>query len=86
MTNLRRLYLLITLISILSVPVLAGERSSPPCAPGETSSPPCAAAQVTPDGSVAPGQTDTPPASNAAVTPSVAEIAVDLLQSVLSLF
>ena len=86
MKNLKRLGLSVTLLCVLSLTTLAGETNSPPCAPGETNSPPCAAAQLTPDDSVAPGQTNTPPASNTAVPPSVTEVALDLLQSVLSLF
>ena len=86
MKNLKRLGVSVTLLCVLSLTTLAGETNSPPCAPGETNSPPCAAAQMTPDDSVAPGQTNTPPASNAALLPSVTEVALDLLQSVLSLF
>ena len=41
---------------------------------------------MTPGDTVLPGETSSPPASNAADTLSVAEVAVDLLQSVLLLF
>jgi hypothetical protein len=53
--------------------------------PGILSTPPCAAAQVAPDDSVAPGETSTPNSSNARAE-LITEVAVDLIQSVLSLF
>ena len=86
MKNLKRLGVSVTLVCVLATAAFAGEVNSPPCAPGEVNSPPCAGAQITPADSVVPGETSSPPASNAAVTLSVAEVAVDLLQSVLLLF
>ncbi len=89
MKSLKRLGVTVALTFVLTVAAFAGETPTPPCAPpvpGETPTPPCAAAQMTPADSVAPGQTNTSRASNAAVTPSVTEVALDLLQSMLSLF
>ena len=86
MKNLKRLGVSVTLLCVLSLTALAGDTNSPPCAPGDTNSPPCAAAQVVPDDSVAPGDTNSPPASNSGAEYSIAEVAVDLMQSVLSLF
>lgn len=87
MKSPKRLGLSFVLVSVFALTVFAGQTRAEctPPAPGQTDTPPCAAAQVTSDDSVAPGQTNTPP-SNAEVTPSVTEVAVDLLQSVLSLF
>jgi len=86
MKNLKRLGVSVTLLCVLSLTALAGDTNSPPCAPGDTNSPPCAAAQVVPDDSVAPGDTNSPPASNSGAEYSIAEVALDLMQSVLSLF
>lgn len=88
MKNLKRLGVSVTLMFVLAMAAFAGETNSPPCAPpdpGETNSPPCAAAQTAPDDSVAPGETSSPPASNGE-TSSITEAAIDLLQSVLSIF
>jgi hypothetical protein len=88
MKNLKRLGVSATLMFVLSVVAFAGATQSPPCAPpepGETQSPPCAVAQLTRDDSLAPGETSSPP-SNAGDVSSVAEVALDLLQSVLLLF
>jgi hypothetical protein len=88
MKNLKRLGVSAMLIFVLSVVAFAGETQSPPCAPpepGETQSPPCAVAQLTRDDSLAPGETSSPP-SNTGDVSSVAEVALDLLQSVLLLF
>ncbi len=87
MKNLKRLGVSVTLLCALSLTTLAGETNSPPCAaPGETNSPPCATAQMTPDDSVAPGETNSPPASNSGAECSIAEAAIDLMQSVLLVF
>jgi len=89
MKNLKRLGVSATLMFVLSVVAFAGETQSPPCAPpdpGETQSPPCASAQMTPVESVAPGETNAPPTSNVGDASSVTEAALDLLQTVLSLF
>ena len=86
MKNLKLLGISVTLLCVLSMTAFAGETNSPPCAPGDTNSPPCAMAQVTSDDSVAPRDTNSPPASNSGAEYSIAEVAVDLLQSALSLF
>ena len=89
MKNLKRLGVSVTLLCVLAMAAFAGETNSPPCAPpdpGEVNSPPCAAVQMTPGDSLAPGETSSPPASNAGDTASVTEVAIDLLQSVLSIF
>jgi len=83
MKNLKKLSAAIALTFVLAMVAFAGETSSPPCAPdgGQTNTPPCANAPMTAGSSVAPGETNCPPASGDAS--SVAEMAVDLLQSVL---
>ena len=86
MKNLKRLGVSVTLLCVLSLTTLAGDTNSPPCAPGDTNSPPCAMAQIASDDPVAPGDTNSPPASNSGAEYSIAEVAVDLMQSVLSLF
>jgi hypothetical protein len=89
MTTLKRLGLSVTLISVFAMAAIAGEIPSPPCAPpapGEVSSPPCAAAQMTPDDSATPDQMSTAPASNVGADYSASDVAVELLQSVLSIF
>lgn len=83
MKNLKRLGASVTLMFVLAVAAFAGETNSPPCAlpePGQTGTPPCAGSLMTP------GETSAPPASNAGIEFSVADVAIDLLQSVLSLF
>ncbi|MDX6498096.1 MAG: hypothetical protein QOG23_1356 [Blastocatellia bacterium] len=89
MKNLKRLGVSFTLMFVLAVATFAGETSAPPCAPpepGQTNTPPCAEAPTTTAHSVTQGETNAPPASNAGDTYSVAEVAIDLLQSVLLLF
>lgn len=87
MKNLKRLGISVTLLCVLAMTALAGETNSPPCAPpGETNSPPCATAQMMPDDSVAPGETNSPPAANTGAEYSIAQVAVDLLESMLLLF
>ena len=86
MKTLRRLGLSLTLISVLNVAALAGETNSPPCSPpdpGETNSPPCATAQITTDDS---SQTNATASSSAADAFSVTELAIDILESALSIF
>lgn len=89
MKNLKRLGVSVTLLFVFAMAAFAGETNSPPCAPpepGQTNTPPCAAALMTPGDSLAPGETNAPPASNAGTEFSVADVAIDLLQGVLSLF
>ncbi|HMG73617.1 MAG TPA: hypothetical protein VK582_08955 [Pyrinomonadaceae bacterium] len=89
MKSLKRLGVTVALTFVLTVAAFAGETPTPPCAPpvpGETPTPPCAAAQMTPADSVAPGETPTPPASSVRTDFSVADVTIDILQSVLLLF
>lgn len=86
MKNLKRLGVSVVLLCVISMTVAAGETNSPPCAPGETNSPPCAAAQAISDDSIAPGETNSPLASNAEAEYSIADAAINLLQSVLAIF
>ena len=85
MKNLKLLGISVTLLCVLSMTAFADDTSSS-CAPGSTNSPPCAMSQVTPDDAVAPGDTNSPPASTSGAEYSFAEVAVDLLESVLLLF
>ncbi|MDX6499575.1 MAG: hypothetical protein QOG23_2835 [Blastocatellia bacterium] len=85
MKNLKLLGISVTLLCVLSMTAFADDTNSS-CAPGSTNSPPCAMSQITPDDPVAPGDTNSPPASNSGAEYSIAEMAVDILQSVLSLF
>ena len=82
MTNLKRLALALSLMSVLAVVSLAGEIPSPPgatpappCAPGETGTPPCSSQSVT-DDSTAPGEMTGPPASATGDVISIAEAAL----------
>lgn len=87
MKNLRTLGLCMTLISVLAVTTFAGETSTPPCAPpdpGIMSTPPCGGGQVAPDNDAS-GQNSASPESSAAEA-WVAEVTVDLIESVLSIF
>jgi len=89
MKNLKRLSASVTLMFVLAVAAFAGETNTPPCAPpepGQVGTPPCAAASMTPGDSLAPGETNAPPASNAGTEFSITDVAINLLQSVLSLF
>jgi len=89
MKNVKRLAVSVTLMLVVAVAVFAGETNSPPCSqlePGQVGTPPCAAASMTPGDSAAPGETNAPPASNAGTEFSITDVAIDLLQSVLSLF
>ena len=87
MKSLKRFSVSTVLTLVLAASAFAGETQAPPCAPpepGETQAPPCATAQSVPDDSVTPGQTDTPPSTSDTV--SIADVAVDVLQSVLMIF
>jgi len=83
MRTLRLLGISVTLLCVLSMTARADEPSN--CAPGSTNSPPCAMSQITPDNPEASTET-VAPASTAGSAYSVSEVAVDLLQRVLSLF
>ncbi len=85
MKNLKRLSAVLALTFVLALSAFAGEMNSPPCPPpdpGEMNSPPCTSAQELPDDSLAPGQTNS--ASTVAII--VTDAAIDILQSVLSIF
>ncbi len=89
MKNLKRLGVSVTLVCLLAMAAFAGETNSPPCAPpapGQTETMPCTSPQMTPDNSTAQGGTNAPPAANDGNALSVTEVAIDLLQSVLSIF
>jgi hypothetical protein len=86
MKNLKRLGISVTLVCVLAMSSFAGETNSPPCAPGETNSPPCSAAQLTPDDSATTDETSSSPATNTGAEYSVAEAAVDVLQSFFLIF
>ena len=81
MTNLKRLALSFTLMSVLAVAALAGEVDAPPTAPGETNTPPCgemnappcSSASVTSGDAAVPGEIPTPPTSYAVDVSSIAE-------------
>jgi hypothetical protein len=88
MKNLKKLSAAVVLTLVLGLSVFAGDISTPPCVPpvpGDISTPPCVA-QVESDDPTAPGQTDTPPASDAVDMFSVAEGAMNVLQSMLAVF
>ena len=89
MKNLKRLGVAVALTFLLGLSALAGETQSPPCAPpdpGETQSPPCATAQMTPAHPATQGQTNTPAVSNTETDLLITEAAIDILQSLLSIF
>lgn len=89
MKNLKQLGLSFTLLFVLATAAFAGETPTGPCAPpapGETTTGPCATGQMIPDDSVAPGSTNSLPASNSGAEYSIAEAAIDMLQSVLLIF
>ena len=77
MTNLKRLVLSLSLMSILAVTALAGETSAPPCVPGQIETPPCSGQNIS-GGSTAPGETSGPPASAVDIV-GLAEIALESL-------
>ena len=88
MKNMRRLGAAVVLTFVLGLSVLAGEVERPPCAPpvpGEVETPPCAT-QMALDDSVTRGETTIPPGANRGTEFSATEAAIDILQSVLSLF
>jgi len=82
MKSLKNLGAAVVLTLVLGVPAFADCLVDP----GILSTPPCAAAQVAPDDFVSPGETNAPASSNAGAEISIIEVAVDLVQSVLSLF
>ena len=87
MNSIKRLGAAVALTFVLSLSAFAGEVNTPPCAapdPGEVNTPPCAG--QTSDNSTDPGEISTPPASNAVDIVSVAEGAMNVLQSMLTVF
>jgi len=88
MKTLKQLGTVVALTLVLSLQVLGGEMSTPPCTPGDINTPPCATAQAPnsaetaapPAGAL--GQTDTPPVGDVSLT----EIASYVLLSIVSLF
>jgi hypothetical protein len=87
MTNLKRLTGVIALTFVLALSTFAGNVQTSRCAPGDVQTPPCSAGQtVTSSDSKTPGDVNTPPASNAADIYSLAEVALNVLQSALSIF
>ena len=83
MKNLKLLGISSTLLCLMAVTTLAD--GNDPCIPGTTNSPPCAVAQLTPD-DAAP---DTDTAASESVVESdvyLTEVAIDLMQRVLSVF
>jgi hypothetical protein len=87
MKNLRRVGAAVALTFVLSLSTLAGEVETPPCAPpipGEVETPPCAK-QMPLDNSAIRGETLSF-ASNTGSEFSATAAAIDILQSVLSLF
>ena len=86
MKNLKTLGAAIALTCVLGTAAFAGETMTPPCAPpepGQTMTPPCAG-QMASDNSATPGVSSTPSVSDAAYL--VAEAAISLSESWLSLF
>ena len=86
MKNLKKLGAAAVLTLLLGLPAFAGETQAPPCAPpepGETQAPPCTG-QMASDNSTTPGIISTPPASDAGYL--VADAAISLFESLLSLF
>ena len=86
MKNLRRLGAAVALTLVLGLSAFAGDTMTPPCAPGETATPPCASAQVAPDDTAAPNDLNAGPAATAEPDYSVTSVAVDVLESLLSIF
>jgi hypothetical protein len=82
MKSLKNLGAAVVLTLVFGVPAFADCLVDP----GILSTPPCAAAQVAPDDSVAPAETNASAASSAEAELLITEVAVDLIQSVLSLF
>lgn len=85
MNNLKRLCLTIGLTLALAASAFGDDPQPAPCNPGEIHSPPCSTAQETSDDPT-PGQTSTPPSASGVTEYVVADIAIDFVESVLSLF
>jgi hypothetical protein len=86
MKNLRRLGAAVALTLVLGLSAFAGDTMTPPCAPGDTMTPPCTNAPATTDDGVAPSDLNAGPAATAGSDYSVTGVAVDVLESLLSIF
>jgi hypothetical protein len=87
MKNLRRLGAVVALTLVLGLSAFAGETMTPPCAPpGSTETPPCTNALATPDDGLPPSDLSAPPATNAGPDYLVTSVAVEILESLLSIF
>ena len=75
MKSLNRLAASMSLMLVVGLSAVAGEVHAPPCS----------TAQLTSDDPT-PGQTDTPPSASAMTEYVVADVAIDFVESVLSLF
>ena len=87
MKHLKRLSAILALTSLLALPAFAGETPTPPCPPpdpGEVNNPPCSGGQQSADDSTTPGEVNSP--ESYAVADVVTDAAIDILQSVLSIF
>ena len=85
MTNLKRLVVTLSLITVLAVTAFAGETESPPCAPpdpGEMGTPPCSTAQQVTNDTTNPGETEAPPAAETVVISMIVDGAVGALLSI----
>jgi hypothetical protein len=86
MKNLKKLATSVLLICIFAMAAFA-DGGSPPCAPpdpGTANSPPCAGAQLIPEESSS--QTNAVTSSNPINEDVLAEVALDFVQSLLSIF
>jgi hypothetical protein len=86
MKNLRRLGAALALMLVLGLSAFAGDTATPPCAPGDTATPPCTNAPATADDGVVPSDLSSDPAATAGPDYSVTGVAVDILESLLSIF
>ena len=87
MKNLRRLGAVVALTLVLGLSAFAGDTMTPPCAPpGSTETPPCTNALATPDDGLPPSDLTHGPAATAEPDYSVTGVAVDILESLLSIF
>jgi len=89
MNAVKRFAACVALLVTLTLPVCAGEVSSPPCPPpepGEMSTPPCSSTQLTPDDPTQ-GQTQATLTTTTGTQTVITDTAIDLIVgSILSLF
>ncbi len=89
MKNLKRLSAAVVLTCVLGLSAFAGQTETPPCAPpepGQTETPPCGGGQMASDNSATPGVVSTPPATDAGTGYLVADAAISVFESLLTLF